>query len=44
MTEQLAKMVPHIVSETEVKDEGRFYIVESKRKLPLTEKTKRVDH
>ena len=44
MTEQLAKMVPHFVSETEVKDEGRFYMVESKRKLPLTEKAKRVDH
>ena len=35
--ERLAKMVPHVISETEVsevKDEWRLYTVESKKKLP----------
>ena len=37
MIERLAKMIPHVIAETEiseVKDEWRLYMVESERKLP----------
>ena len=47
MIERLAKLVTHVVSETEVsqiKDEWRLYMVESETKLPPIEMTKRVDH
>ena len=48
MIERLAKMMPHVVAETEVsevKDEWRLYMVESERKLPPpTTPPTRVDH
>ena len=45
--EKLAKMVPHIIQETEVrqvKDEWRLYMVESEKKLPDALQCERVDH
>ena len=45
--ERLAKMVPHVISETEVsevKDERRLYTVDSEKKLPPSNEFGRVDH
>ena len=48
MIERLAKLLPHVVAETEVsavKDEWRLYMVESERKLPQpTTPPTRIDH